>query len=131
LVTKCNTKAVFKFSSWHGAVLAMENPMITIINPPGRLKALLEDPSMRSMVVMSEVHSCSSYAHLLSAEGGGTVTLGLHVEPPVPGAASAGAIGTWVQHGASRNFKSQVNMKGIVSRSEEDTSTEIGPVNSI
>ncbi|KAJ7901226.1 hypothetical protein B0H14DRAFT_2330602 [Mycena olivaceomarginata] len=140
LIAECNTKAAFKFSSGRGAVLAMKNPIITIIDPPGRLKALLEDPSMRSMVVVSEVHSCSSYARLLSTEGGGTVTLGLHVEPPVPGAASAGAIGTWVRHGASGNFKSQVNMKGerafhplfrLVSRSEEDTSTGIGPVDSV
>ncbi|KAJ7901180.1 hypothetical protein B0H14DRAFT_3123700 [Mycena olivaceomarginata] len=140
LVAECNTKAAFKFSSGRGAVLAMENPMITIIDPPGGLKALLEDPSMRGMVVVSEVHSCSSYARLLSTEGGGTVTLGLHVEPPVPGAASAGAIGTWVRHGASGNFKSQVNMKGerafhplfrLVSHSEEDTSTGIGPVDSV
>ncbi|KAJ7901201.1 hypothetical protein B0H14DRAFT_2670979 [Mycena olivaceomarginata] len=140
LIAKCNAKAAFKFSSGRGAVLAMENPMITIIDPPGGLKALLEDPSMRSMVVVSEVHSCSSYARLLSAKGGGTVTLGLHVEPPVPGAASAAAIGTWVRRGACGNFKSQVDMKGertfhplfrLVSRSEEDTSTGIGPVDSV
>jgi hypothetical protein len=118
----------------------MENPMIMIIDPPSGFKALLEDPSMCSMVVVSEVHSCSLYARLLNAEGGGTVTLGLHVQPPVPGAALAGAIGTWVQHGASRNFKSQVNMKGectfhpifcLVSRSEEDMPTGIRPVDSV
>jgi hypothetical protein len=118
----------------------MENPMITIIDPPGRLKALLEDPSMRNMVVVSEVHSCSSYARLFSAEEGGTVTLGLHVKYPVPGAASADAIGTWVRHGTFGNFKTQVNTLGehafyplfrLVSRSEEQTSTGIGRADSV
>ncbi|KAJ7901213.1 hypothetical protein B0H14DRAFT_2671013 [Mycena olivaceomarginata] len=96
LIAQCNAKAAFKFSSGRGAVLAMENPMITIIDPP--------------------------------------------VEPPLPVAASAGAVGTWVRHGASGNFKSQVDMKGerafhplfrLVSRSEEETSTGIGPVDSV
>jgi hypothetical protein len=118
----------------------MENPMITIIDPPGALKALLEDPSMRDMVVVSEVHSCSSYARLLTAEESGTITLSLHVKPPMPNAVSASAIGTWVRHGASGNFKSQVDMKGertfyplfrLVSRSEEETSTGIGPLDSV
>ncbi|KAJ7901191.1 hypothetical protein B0H14DRAFT_3739053 [Mycena olivaceomarginata] len=139
LVAGCNAKTAFKFSSGRGAVLVMENPMITIIDPPGGLKALLEDPSMRNMVVVSEVHSCSSYAHLLSAKEGGTITLGLHVEPPMPDAASASTIRTWVRHSASGNFKSQVDMKGervfhplfrLVSRSEEETCTGIGPLDS-
>ncbi|KAJ7901128.1 hypothetical protein B0H14DRAFT_3738919 [Mycena olivaceomarginata] len=140
LVAQCNTKAVFKFSSGHGAVLAMENPMITIIDPPRGLRALLEDPSMRNMVIVSEVHSCSSYARLLTTEEGGTVTLGLRVGAPVPGIASASAIGTWVRHGTSGNFKTQVNPLGerafyplfrLVSRSEEQTSTGIGRADSV
>jgi hypothetical protein len=32
----------------------MENAMITIIDPPGALKCLLDDPSMRGVVVVSE-----------------------------------------------------------------------------
>ncbi|KAJ7320726.1 hypothetical protein DFH08DRAFT_713523 [Mycena albidolilacea] len=140
LVAQCNAKAAFKFSSGCGAVLAMENPIMTIIDPPGALKGLLEDPSMRGMVVVSEVHSCSSYARLLTTEEGDTVMLGLHVEPPVPGIGSAGAIGTWVRHGTSGNFKTQVNPLGerafyplfrLVSRSEEQTSTGIGRANSV
>ncbi|KAJ7901193.1 hypothetical protein B0H14DRAFT_3739054 [Mycena olivaceomarginata] len=140
LIAQCNAKAAYNFSSGHGAVLAMENPMITIIDPPGGLKALLEDPSMRNMVVVSEVHSCSSYARLLTSDESGTITLGLHVEPPVPGTASVGAIGTWVRHGASGNFKTQVNSLGermfhplfrLVSRSEEQTSTAIGRADSV
>ncbi|KAF8130955.1 hypothetical protein K438DRAFT_1999092 [Mycena galopus ATCC 62051] len=80
---QCKAKAAFKFSSGRGAVLAMESPMITTIDPPGALKQLLEDPSMRGMVVVSEVHSCSSYARLLSTNKSGNLTLGLQVEPPV------------------------------------------------
>ncbi|KAF8130407.1 hypothetical protein K438DRAFT_1643937 [Mycena galopus ATCC 62051] len=136
-LAQCKVKAAFKFSSGRGAVLAMESPMITTIDPPGALKPLLEDPSMRGMVVVSEVHSCSSYAHLLSANKSGALTLGLQVEPPVPGTASARITKTWVRQGSSGNFKSQVNTKGertfyplfrLVSLSEEEMSTGIGPV---
>jgi hypothetical protein len=112
----------------------MENAMITIIDPPGVLKCLLDDPSMRGVVVVSEVHSCSSYARLLSAEGRGIVALGLCVEPPISGIASAGATATWVRNLTSGNFKSGVNTEGersfyplfrLVSLSEEATSTGI------
>ncbi|KAF8144953.1 hypothetical protein K438DRAFT_2100404 [Mycena galopus ATCC 62051] len=139
LIAQCKIKATFKFSSGCAAVLAMENPMITIIDPPGALKRLLEDPIMRGMVVVSEVHSCSSYARILSANKSGALTLGLQVEPPVPGTASASTTKTWVRQGSSGNFKSQTNTTGerafcplfrLVSLFEEETSTGIRPVSS-
>ncbi|KAJ7910546.1 hypothetical protein B0H13DRAFT_2486442 [Mycena leptocephala] len=133
-LAKCTIKGAFRFSSGRGAILAMENAMITIIDPPGTLKCLLDDPSMRGVVVVSEVHSCSSYARLLSAEGRGIVALGLRVEPPISGIASAGATATWVRNVTSGNFKSGANTEGersfyplfrLVSLSEEATSTGI------
>ncbi|KAJ7200938.1 hypothetical protein B0H12DRAFT_1244312 [Mycena haematopus] len=134
-LAQCKAGAVLKSTSGRGAILVMENTMITIIDPPGALRRLLEDTSMRGMVVVSEVHSCSSYARLLTENGGGTVALGLRVEP-MPGIATVAANATWVRHGAAGNFKSHVNKKDertfhplfrLVSLSEEDTSTGIGP----
>ncbi|KAJ7910559.1 hypothetical protein B0H13DRAFT_1520832, partial [Mycena leptocephala] len=131
-LAKCTIKGTFKFSSGCGAILAMEDTRITIIDPPGALKRLLEDPSMRDVVVVSEVHSCSSYARLITAEAGSTVSLGLRVEPPIPGVASASATATWVRDVTSGNFKSGANMEGersfyplfrLVSLSERDMST--------
>jgi hypothetical protein len=128
-------KGAFKFSSGRGAILAMENAMITLVDPPGALKYLLDDPSMRGVVVVSEVHSCSSYARVITAEAGGIVALGLRAEPPISGIGSVAATATWVRNVASGNFKSQVNKTGersfyplfrLVSFSEEETSTGIG-----
>ncbi|KAJ6589268.1 hypothetical protein B0H19DRAFT_1248826 [Mycena capillaripes] len=136
-LAQCTMKGAFKFSSSRGAILAMKNAMITIIDPPGALKRLLEDASMRGVVVVSEVHSCSAYARLLTADEGGTIALGLQVEPPFPGVASGSAAATWVRNVASGNFKSQVNKIGertfyplvrLVSLLEEETSTGIGRV---
>jgi hypothetical protein len=113
----------------------MEDTRITIIDPPGALKRLLEDPSMRDVVVVSEVHSCSSYARLITAEAGSTVALGLCVEPPISGVASASATATSVRDVTSGNFKSGANIEGersfyplfrLVSLSERDMSTGLG-----
>ncbi|KAJ6589266.1 hypothetical protein B0H19DRAFT_1367675 [Mycena capillaripes] len=106
-LAQCTMKGAYKFSSGRGAILAMKNAMITIIDPPGALKRLLEDPSMRGVIVVSEVHSCSAYARMLTVEEGGTIALGLQVEPPLPGVASAGATASWVWNVASENLKSQ------------------------
>ncbi|KAJ6531066.1 hypothetical protein B0H19DRAFT_1082047 [Mycena capillaripes] len=110
-IAQCKVKGAFKFSRGRGAVLVMENDMISVINPPGALRRLLEDPSMRGFVVVSEVHCCSSYARLLTADGGSTIALGLKVEPPIAGAGSATANATWVRSMASGNFRSQVSKK--------------------
>ncbi|KAF8130952.1 hypothetical protein K438DRAFT_2132518, partial [Mycena galopus ATCC 62051] len=59
LIGKCEATAAFEFKSGRGAVLAMENETITSINPPGALRRLLKDPSMRGMLIVSEVHSCT------------------------------------------------------------------------
>ncbi|KAJ7773161.1 hypothetical protein B0H16DRAFT_1765916, partial [Mycena metata] len=134
-VGHCKATVVFKFSSGRGAILAMENTTTTIIDPPGALKQLLDDPSMRNTVVVSEVHACSSYARLLTTKADNTVVLDLTVEPAVSGVVSSSATAKWVRHGTSGYFKSQVNKKGdrtfyplfrLVSRSEQSMSTGIG-----
>lgn len=110
----------------------MDNDSISVIDPPGALRKLLEDASMRGFVVVSEVHQCSSYARLLTAEAGSTVALGLSVEPPVSGVASASANATWVRNASSGNFRSKVDKKSerrfyplfrLVSLTEKATST--------
>ncbi|KAJ7685761.1 hypothetical protein DFH06DRAFT_1264831 [Mycena polygramma] len=111
-IAQCKVKGAFKFSSGRGAILVMQNDLISAIDPPAALRRLLQNPSMCGFVIVSEVHSCSSYARLLTAEAGSTIALGLKVEPPVSGAASASANATWVRSVASGNFKSQVNRKG-------------------
>ncbi|KAJ7655801.1 hypothetical protein DFH06DRAFT_1132860 [Mycena polygramma] len=111
-LAQCQIKGAFKLSSGCGAVLAMESPMLTMIDPPGVLQRLLEDPSMRGTVVVSEFHSCSSYARLLTAETGGTIALGLKLEPPTPGVASVSASTMWVRSVVSGNFKFQVDKTG-------------------
>ncbi|KAJ7706852.1 hypothetical protein B0H17DRAFT_918866 [Mycena rosella] len=111
-IAQCKVKGAFKFSSGRGALLVMEKDKISVIDPPGALRRLLDDTSMRGLVVVSEVHCCSSYARLLTAQGGSTIALGLSVEPPVAGVASATANATWVRSVSSGNFRSQVNKKG-------------------
>lgn len=134
-IVQCKVTAAFKFSSGRGAILVMENETMSIIDPPGALTRLLDDPSMRGAVVVSEVHRCASYARFLSAQEDSTITLGLRVQPPVPGIASAAATATWVRSGTSGTFKSQANKKGdrtfyplfrLVSRGEESTAMTIG-----
>ncbi|KAJ7773158.1 hypothetical protein B0H16DRAFT_1305005 [Mycena metata] len=134
-VGHCKATVVFKFSSGRGAILAMENTTTTIIDPPGALKQLLDDPSMCNTVVVSEVHACSSYARLLTTKADNTVVLDLTVEPAISGVVSSSATAKWVRHGTSGYFKSQVNKQGdrtfyplfrLVSRSEQSTSTGIG-----
>ncbi|KAJ7143197.1 hypothetical protein C8R43DRAFT_1015999 [Mycena crocata] len=131
-IAQCQVKGAFKFSSGRGAVLVMANDTITAIDPPAALRRLLADTRMRGFVVVSEVHCCSSYARLLTAEGDTTVALGLSVEPPVSGVASASVNATWVRNIASGNFKSRVNKHGdrhyfplfrLVSLTEKATST--------
>ncbi|KAJ6449430.1 hypothetical protein C8R47DRAFT_1230627 [Mycena vitilis] len=40
-IAQCKFKGAYKFSSGRGAVLAMANPMLTMISPPGALKRLI------------------------------------------------------------------------------------------
>ncbi|KAF7334481.1 hypothetical protein MVEN_02277600 [Mycena venus] len=129
-VAQCEVKGAFKFSSGRGAVLALKNTMITSIEAPTALKRVLEDPSMRGFCIVSEVHSCSSYARWLTTSGGDSIALGLRVEPS--GVAAVGATATWVKNATSGNFKSHVNKSGersfyplyrLVLLSEEGTLT--------
>ncbi|KAJ7222773.1 hypothetical protein B0H12DRAFT_1241075 [Mycena haematopus] len=131
-IAQCKVKGAFRFSSGRGALLVMENTTLTCIDPPGALRRLLKDTSMRGSVIVSEVHCCSSYARMLTTREGTTVALGLRVEPPVSGVASASANATWVRNLSSGNFRSQVNKDGkrkfyplfrLVSLTEKATST--------
>jgi hypothetical protein len=109
----------------------MDNDTITTIDPPGRLRTLLSDDTMAGKVVVSEVHKCSSYARLLTAKGSKNVVIGLQVEPPVSGVASATLNATWVRNTNAGNFRSKVNKNGgrvfyplfrLVSVKEQETS---------
>ncbi|KAJ6622965.1 hypothetical protein B0H10DRAFT_2337679 [Mycena sp. CBHHK59/15] len=111
-IERFKVKRAFKFSSGRGAVLAMENDTISKIDPLGALRRLLEDNSMRDIVIVSEVHRCSAYARLLTTHANNTVALGLSVEPPVSGLASTTTNATWVLSTASGYFRSQVNKSG-------------------
>jgi len=108
----CKAKAGFRVSSGRGAVLVMDNDVITTIDPPGCLRRLLDDQSMRGCIIVSQAHRCSSYARLLTSKGGSNFTIGLSVEPPVSGVVSATADMKWMQSSSAGNFKSKVNKCG-------------------
>lgn len=87
---------------------------------------------MRNKVLVSQVHRCASYARLLTAESGASVAVGLSVQPPISGVASASSDVNWVRSSNSGNFKSRANKTGnrdyyplfrLVSLTEKDTST--------
>ena len=90
----------------------MDNDTVTTIDPPGVLRRLLDDPSMKGLVIVSEAHKSSSFARLLTAEGTSNVAIGLSVEPPVSGAVSATADAKWVRSSNAGNFKSKINKDG-------------------
>jgi hypothetical protein len=129
---QCKVNAAFKFSSSYGAILVMDTDTISTIDPPGSLRRLLDDESMRGCVIVSEAHRCSSFARLLTAKDGGSVAIGLSVQPPISGVVSATANANWVRSSQAGNFKSKVNKNGsrdfyplfrLVSIKEKDTST--------
>ena len=99
------------FSSGVGAVLAMDNEVISVIDTPGSLRRLLSVEAMRDCVVVTQVHRCSSYARLLTTDKCGGVVVGLGAQPPIP----VGSLSGDVQWAVSRNvgnFKSNVNKNG-------------------
>ncbi|KAJ6530915.1 hypothetical protein DFH09DRAFT_882100, partial [Mycena vulgaris] len=111
-IVQCKISGAFQFSAGRGAILVMDNDATTVIDPAGALRPLLEDPGMRGAVVVSEVHSCSSYARVLTANTGSTIALGLRVDPPVPGVASIAVDARWVTSRTLGNFKSGVSRNG-------------------
>ncbi|KAF8157146.1 hypothetical protein B0H34DRAFT_489190 [Crassisporium funariophilum] len=112
IFAECQVTAAYKFNSGRGAVLVMDNDTISTIEHPGKLRRLLDDESMRNLVVVSEVHRCSSYARLLTLEGGATVALGLSVKTPVATVAEGNVDARWVRSSNAGNFKSKVNKSG-------------------
>jgi len=108
----CNAKASFKFSSGRGAVLAMENDAITTIDRQGSLISLLQKPDMRDVVIVSEVHTCASYARYLGTPDVESVSIGLSVQGPGSDAAFGGTKVEWVRSNNVGNFKSKVNKGG-------------------
>jgi len=130
-IAECKVKAAFSMTSGRGAILAMENDTISTIDPPGRLRRLLDSEELQGQVVVSEVHRCSSYARYLAFEGGRTVSLGLGASDPAT-QASASAEAKWMCSGKAGNFKSNVAKGGernfyplfrLVSLAEKDVST--------
>jgi hypothetical protein len=110
----------------------MDNDVICTIDPPGCLRRLLDDKSMRDCVIVSQAHRCSSYARFLTAKNGTTVAIGLSVEPPVSGVVSADVNAKWIRSSSAGNFKSKVNKSGnrdyyplfrLVSLKDKDTSS--------
>jgi hypothetical protein len=89
----------------------MYNDTISTIDSPGKFRRLLEE-RMKGLVIVSEVHQCSSYARFLATEGGATVAIGLSVEDPVSNLASANVDAKWVRNASTGNFKSRVNKTG-------------------
>ncbi|KIJ63463.1 hypothetical protein HYDPIDRAFT_29275 [Hydnomerulius pinastri MD-312] len=130
-LAKCSIKAGFHFTSGCGAILAMDNDTISTIDPPGSLRRLLGEDVVQNRVIVSEVHRTSSYARYLSSPRAKRITIGLSVEPPMPGVVSAQAHVKWVRSSAAGNFKSKVNQTGdrdyyplfrLVTLKETDTS---------
>ncbi|KAI0318755.1 hypothetical protein OF83DRAFT_1042936, partial [Amylostereum chailletii] len=129
---ECGVKASFKFASGRGALLAMVNDVITTIDPPGRLRRLLDVPTMKDAVIVSEVHSCASYARYLGPSAVKNISVGLSANPPIDGVGSANVSASWLRSTTAGNFKSKVNTKGervyyplfrLVSLKEKDVST--------
>jgi hypothetical protein len=110
----------------------MNNDTIYTIDSPGKFRRLLDEERVKGLVIVSEVHRCSSYARFLATEGGATVALGLSVEAPINTVASADLDAKWVRNSSAGNFKSRVNKTGkrdfyplfrLVSLTESDVST--------
>ncbi|KAJ6544662.1 hypothetical protein DFH09DRAFT_1282326 [Mycena vulgaris] len=137
-IAQCRLSGAFQFSAGRGAILVMDNDATTVIDFAGALRPLLEDPKMRGAVVVSEVHSCSSYARVLTDNTGSTIALGLRVDPPVPGVASIAVDARWVTSRTLGNFKSGVSKNGdrkfcplfrLVSLEETDVAMGLPPMN--
>ena len=91
----------------------MENDTVTTIDPPGVIRRLLDDPSMKGLVIVSEAHKSSSFARLLTAQGTSNIAIGLSIEPlSVSEAVSATADAKWVRSSSAGNFKSKINKDG-------------------
>jgi hypothetical protein len=89
----------------------MNNDTIYTIDSPGKLRRLLEEEKkVKGLVIVSQVHRCSSYARFLATEDGATVALGLSVADPVGDSATVDA--KWVRNSSAGNFKTKVNPTG-------------------
>jgi hypothetical protein len=73
-------KASYKLSNGQGAVLTMDRD-ITNAMDSSTLCPLLKEKSMRNMLVVSQVHSCASYARYLSTEAARGVKIELEIKP--------------------------------------------------
>ena len=107
----------------------MENDAITTIDRQGSLIPLLQRPDMQDIVVVSEVHTCASYARYLGTPEVKSVSIGLSVQGPASDSASGNIRMEWVRSNNIGNFKSKVNKGGertycplfrLVSLNEED-----------
>jgi len=126
----CSVKAGFHFSSGYGAILAMNNDSISVIEPAGCLRRLFDEPMLRDAVIVSQVHRCSSYARYLTSPNTKNLVMGMSAQMPAPGVASAEVDISWVRSTYTGNFKSKANKAGqrnfcplfrLVSLKEGDT----------
>ena len=110
----------------------MNNDTISTIDSPGKLRRLLDEEKIKGLVIVSEVHRCSSYARFLSTENGATVAIGLSVEVPTGNSTSANLDAKWVHNSSGGKFKGRVSAGGkrdfyplfrLVSLTEGDVST--------
>lgn len=111
----------------------MDDDTITTIDPPGILRRLLGDKELKDSVLVSEVHSCSAYARVLTSDLSKELSVGLTANPPVlPTSPAASADVRWVYDETAGNFRSKVDQKGekrfyplfrLVSLKEGDVST--------
>ncbi|KAJ7493719.1 hypothetical protein FB451DRAFT_1122283 [Mycena latifolia] len=111
-VTQCALKGAFEFTADESAFLVMHNEMTTAIDSPGRLRPLLQDPEMRGAVVVSEIHCCSAYIRGLTGKAGGTIEVGLSINPPGGGVGSVDAKAEWLHTATSGDIQSAVNPTG-------------------
>ncbi|GBE86834.1 hypothetical protein SCP_1000760 [Sparassis crispa] len=125
----CRVTAGYRFPSSGGAVLAMQNDTILAIDPPGRLRELLEDDTMRDCVVVSEVHRCSSYARYLSSPRTKKIVIGLSEQSAKT---TGDAEVQWVHSTTTGEFKADVSkdrdfcpLFKLVSLKEDDRSIDL------
>ncbi|KAL4080946.1 hypothetical protein J3A83DRAFT_4084490 [Scleroderma citrinum] len=109
-LAESSVKAGFQFSPGGGAVLLMVNDSVTMINPAGSLRRLLEVKALRDHVIVSEVHRCSSYARYLASPHTKDIVIGLNTSNT--GSTSAQIAPKWVRSNQTGNFKAKADGSG-------------------
>jgi hypothetical protein len=97
----------------------MVNDILVTISPPGKLRRLLDSEELqhlvdnnKDLVLVSEVHQCSSYARFVSSKANTSIALAFSAEPPVANVGGANVNAKWIYSNSAGNFKSKVNKDG-------------------